>query len=204
MIERQTARKVRIASLTQGKWMKQEGMDPSFVVTPQGEKVARARVLGTVVGRFIAEDATFASVTLDDGTDTLRAKTFKTAKPLDTANVGDILDVIGKVREWNGEIYMIPEVVSKVENPNIELLRRLEIAEKLKDFDAGEVKSEEQEKEDIRQEVLLVIEKEKAGISYDALLKAIKRKEQDVEKVINDLLSEGVCYEPTPGKIRKI
>jgi len=202
MIERQTAKKVRISSLNEGEWVKKEGMEPSFIVTPQGEKVARARILGTVMGKFVSEDESFASATLDDGSDTIRAKTFKTVKPLDTVAVGDLVDVIGKVREWNGEIYIIPEVVYKVENPNIELLRRLEIAAKPQEAETGEIHVDQTE--DLRKELLQIIESSAEGISYDSLIQKSGRKEQEVEKIINDLLAEGVCYEPTPGKIKKI
>ena len=195
MIERQTARKVRISSLNEGQWVKKEGLEPSFVVTAQGENVARARVLGTVVGKFVAEDENFASITVDDGSDTIRAKTFKTVKPLDTSVIGDVVDVIGKVREWNGEVYIIPEIVAKVENPNLELLRRLEIAAKAPEAPA---------QEDLRSLVLGIISEAAEGISYDALIQKAGKGEQVVEKVINDLLAEGVCYEPTPGKIKKI
>ena len=205
MIERQTAKKVRISSLMGGTWVKKEGMEPSFITTEYGEQVSRARVMGTIVGKFVAEDEAFASITLDDGTDTMRAKTFKQVQPLDTVNQGELVDVIGKVREWNGEVYMIPEVVLKVDDPNIELLRRLEIAEKLQAMGAHPAAAPAAAAPDgLREDVLKLISTEPEGISYDALLKKIEKPEPAVEKVINNLLGEGVCYEPTPGKIKKI
>ncbi|MBI4020682.1 MAG: hypothetical protein HY369_00395 [Candidatus Aenigmarchaeota archaeon] len=197
MIERQTAKKVAIASLMKGTWEKHEGMNPSFVVTPAGERVSRARILATVTGKFMAEDGAFASITLDDATDTIRAKTFKTVKPLDEVAVGDLVDVIGKVKEYNGEVYLIPEVVAKIADPNLELLRRLEI----RALAAAEPAAP---KEDLRKKLLEAIGKSKDGITFDALLKAAGEPEAAVEKVVNDLLAEGVCYEPSPGKIKKI
>lgn len=161
--------------------------------------MARARILATVVAKFIAEDENFASITLDDGTDTIRAKTFKTAKPIDSAEIGDIVDVIGKVKEWNEEIYIIPEIVHKIDNPNLELLRKLELSTKPKSSQPTK-----EEKEDIRGKIIEIIEKEKDGISYDDLIKQAGGNETDVEKVVNDILAEGICYEPTPGKIKKI
>lgn len=198
MIERQTAKKVRIVSVTEGEWVKKEGMEPSFVQTQTGERVARARIMGTVVAKFVAEDGGFASVTLDDGSDTLRLKTFKTAKPLDTVEIGTLIDAIGKIREWNGEIYMIPEVVHPVENPTMELLRRLEVST------SGGTQQTPEQQENVREALLAIIDKHADGISYDALIQEAGKNEQDVEKVVNDLLAEGVCYEPTPGKIKKI
>ena len=195
MIERQTARKVSISQLTRGKWVKNSGMEPSYIVTEEGERVARARILGTVVGKFVAEDEGFASVTVDDHTDTIRAKTFKTAKPLDSLAVGEVVDLIGKMKEWNGEVYVMPEIVRKIEDPNIELLRKVEIASK-----AGRG----EKAEDLREKILGIISAEMEGISYDSLIKKSGAAETDVERVVNEILDEGICYEPTPGKIKKI
>lgn len=200
-IKRNTALKVRISDLTSGKWVKNEGMVASYVETASGMQVSRARLLGTIVSVFMAEDGMFASVTLDDSTDTIRVKTFKTVKPLDGFKVGDMVDLIGKVREWNDEIYVMPEIMRKV-GPEAELLRRLEVAKK------GKAPQEKQEpgenKDDLRKEVLKVIEAGKDGISYSDVLSKVKAAEETVEAVINELLGEGICYEPSPGKIRKI
>lgn len=208
-VERQTARKVRISDLTGGQWVKNEGMVPSYVVTAGGQKVGRARLMGTIVSRFLAEDGNFASITLDDGTDTLRAKTFKTTKPLDSLEVGQLVDLVGKVREWNDEIYIIPEIVKKVDNPNMELLRRLEIM-KLAKSAPKEAKSESpgaQESDDrerLRQDILKVMEGAADGITFAGIMEKLKQPEDKLEPVVSELLSEGICYEPSPGRIKKI
>ena len=56
----------------------------------------------------------------------------------------------------------------------------------------------------MRGKVLEIIEKERNGVSYDDLIKGTGEKEEDVEKVVNEILAEGICYEPSPGKIKKI
>lgn len=42
------------------------------------------------------------------------------------------------------------------------------------------------------------------GVTYGSVIENISAPEKDVESIINDLLAEGICYEPTPGKIKKI
>jgi RPA family protein len=201
-IQRQTAKKIRVIDLSQGTWVRAEGMEPSYVETKAGDKVARARILGTLVNRFVAEDGNFASVTLDDGTDTIRAKTFKTTKPLESLNVGDMVDMIGKIREWNDEIYMIPEIVHTVADPNEELLRRLELAANARDQAGAEPTLSE--KDSLRAKILKHIEGSADGVTYADILKNMGSPEDQVEAVINELLAEGVCYEPSPGKVKKI
>ncbi len=206
-IQRQTARKVRILDLMKGEWVRKEGMEPSYVQTRSGERVSRARVLGTVVGKFQAEDGNFASITLDDGTDTIRAKTFKTVKPLDSVNVGELVEMIGKVREWNDEVYILPELVRRVTDPNFELLRRLELLRLSKSEPKTQGQQQPEgpnEQEKLRNSILKVIEGAKDGISYAEILEKLKVSEEKAEPVINELLAEGICYEPSPGKVKKI
>lgn len=232
MIERQTAKKVRVWDIMNGTFEKKEGFEPSFVKTKQGEEISRAHILGTVTSKFIAEDGNYASVTIDDGSDTIRLKVFKTTKPLDSLELGDVVDVIGKVREYEGETYVIPEVARKIENPNFELLRRLELIhkergmKKAKDFveknkgkDPEEIEKDPEkhvietfmtgegdgkEKSVLKKEILQAIESSPEGIVYSELTKRVKAKETDLESAIDELLNDGICYEPSPGKIRKI
>ncbi|RLJ06383.1 MAG: hypothetical protein DRP18_00975 [Candidatus Aenigmatarchaeota archaeon] len=202
-VERMTALKLKIADITNGEWVRKEGLEPSYVVTPSGEHVSRARILGTVVAKFVADDENFATATIDDGTDTIRAKTFKTLKPLDSVDIGDIVDVIGKVREYAGEIYIIPETVAKITDPNFELLRELELLKKSKTSPVQN-KEKEIDKTDVKKELLKLLEKHSEGITYAEILEKMKLPEETLEPVINEVLAEGICYEPVPGKLKKI
>lgn len=127
--QRLPAVKVRIASLLAGRYQRgEQEMEPSVLVTPGGTAVSRARVLGCVVSHFLNEDGTFASVTLDDTSGTIRVKAFRD----DLVKVkglvpGDTVDVIGRVREYEGELYIVPETVLAVKDHNWELVRRLEL-----------------------------------------------------------------------------
>ena len=132
MMARQTAKKVRATDVVNGSFVKKEGFEPSFVTTKRGEDVSRARILGTVVDTYKSEDGNFASITIDDGSDTLRVKAFKETEVVDNLKVGDVVDFVGKIREYNGEIYMIVEIAKIVDDPNFELLRRLELLKKEK------------------------------------------------------------------------
>jgi RPA family protein len=242
MISRQTAKKVRISDIMNGKWVKKEGMEPSYVTTPHGENVSRARILGTVVAKFKSEDGNFGSATIDDGTDTMRIKAFKDLKPLEPAEFGALVDIVGKVREYNDEIYIMPEIIRKIDDPNWELLRKLEIIVKLRGLEKAkqlieklkkdfpntkdlknhlmekhkiesewidlalnkEAEAEEDSRSLLKKEILDILEKNPEGIRYNSLAKKIDAKESETEAAVNDLLSEGLCYEPTPGKIKKI
>ena len=199
--KRQVATKVRIESLSSGKIIEKGGR--KFLETKYGEELSRVRVMATVVGKFISEDSKFASITLDDGTDTIRGKGWQDISLIEALSIGDLIDLIGKVREYNDEIYLVPEIIQKIEDPNLELLRKLELQKKFKDQKPGDIKEVAEKEVDIRQEVIKLIESKKE-VAYTEILKAFPDQKEQIEAIIDDLLGGGICYEPTPGKIRKI
>ena len=131
--KRITSVKARISSIGSGKFVAQEGFNPNYVLSDAGERLSRGCVLSTVVDKFVAETGKFASVTLDDGTDTIRAKVFTALSMLENISTGDTVDVIGRIKEYNEEVYMMPEIVTKVSDPNFEILRELEIRQRESD-----------------------------------------------------------------------
>ena len=51
---------------------------------------------------------------------------------------------------------------------------------------------------------MTLIESSANGISYSEIVQKIKVPQTEIEFVINDFLSGGICYEPSPGVIKKI
>lgn len=132
--KRMTAKKVRIVDLISGRYFagSKEEMKPSYVITPFGEKISRVNLIGSVIDKFVNEDETYSSTTLDDGTDAIRLKAFKEdTQVLKELELGDLILAIGKVKEYNGEVYVNAEVVKKLKDANFENLRKLEILKEL-------------------------------------------------------------------------
>ncbi len=244
--KRMTAVKARIKSLTSGKFNPAQGFTPGYVMTGTGQRISRVRVLATVVDKFISESKRFASITLDDGTDTIRCKMFNATSIFDSSDVGKIVDVIGKLKEYQGELYVVPELVRAIDDVNWELLRELEIRaaekkreerrklvfehqkqvsdmEELKKFmferfgiapqdveDIAQSSVEEQPEEEpdnkAKDTVLKFISELDIGegCDYAELLEKSGLKEDVIDSAINELLVEGVCFEPKPGKIKKL
>lgn len=115
-----TAVKLRIRDLVEGTY------DGKTVHTPFG-KVSEARILGTLIDIFATDDESYMSLTVDDGTETVRIKAWRQdVEKLKKFSRGDFIDVVGKVREYNDEIYLTPELVSRV-SPSRWVLRELEL-----------------------------------------------------------------------------
>jgi len=246
-IKRLTAKKASIREMISGRFVKKEGFESSYVLTNLGRKISRVRVLGTLVDKYISPDERYATITLDDSTETIRCKAFVNTKIFDGFGVGDIVDVFGKMREYNEEIYILAELIRDVD-ANFETLRILELKkilerqrEKIKKLrelqkqtsdlselkllvkgvmpfedaegilEAQEIIEETVEESttttnEIRSKILKLIEDldKGEGADYQEILKKSGFSENDVDFAIQGLLESGMCYEPVPGKIKKL
>ena len=131
--KRLVALKVKIAEIMSGRWTQREGFNANYLLTRTGKRLSRVRSLSTVVAKFISQDKKFSSITLDDGTETIRAKAFNSFI-FDSIKIGDIIDVIGKLRQYNDELYIVPEIVMPVD-VNWETLRELELRKAAREWD---------------------------------------------------------------------
>jgi RPA family protein len=214
--KRAPAYKVHVSDLVSGKWV--EKPDGRFVLTNSGLEVQRARVMGTVVDKFSSSQSDFGSITVDDGTETIRAKAWKNQSPLlNRVQIGDIVDVIGRVKEYLGEIYLVPELIISVEDPNWELIRELEIMSLNPKDRTSQVKEEigvsEEDRtpgeEDLVEKignVLEIIEEmdEGEGVDFETIKKKTGLSKKEVESCLVELLSDGTIYEPRPQNYRKL
>ena len=84
--------------------------------------------MGTVVERFIRDDSSYGFLYVDDGSGTLSLRAWREhVARLAGFEVGDLVDAIGRVREYAGEVYLVPDLIVGVGDPNWELVRELEI-----------------------------------------------------------------------------
>jgi len=237
MVKRLTAKKVRISDIVNGKYFpgNREHMRPSFVITPFGEKISRVNIIATITDSFISDDSNYASITIDDNSDAIRAKAFREdVKMFEGLQRGELVIVIGKVKEYQNEVYINAEVVRAVE-PNYETSRRLEILEQLnerkKSIDnlrkiksrlAEEDLKEYAKKLGLAEEALEVVFEKKepdykpkildviaslddgTGVEIVKLFEISKLPDNVIERAVDELLAEGYLYEPSPGKFRKV
>jgi len=145
--------------------------------------------------------------------------------------------VIGKVREYAEENYIIPEIAKKIANPNYESLHKLEILkqlvkqkkimEEIKGKEIGNIEelekkygvdteavdgvveslnAEEEKSEDYKPLVLETLDglDKGKGVEFKKLLKESKLQENVFEEVINELLSNGTCFEPKAGVLKRV
>ncbi len=163
-------------------------------------KVVRVNVLANCVDKYISEgEKKFASLTIDDASGQIKLKSFgDDIEILKKVAQGDTLQIIGNVKEWNGEVYILPEVLKKVD-PRWLLVRKLEIQNSRKD-----IVSDENAPLKLKDIIMQKIKEAEidGGIEIDRIVMDTKANPDLINKEIKKLLEEGLIYEPRPGKLR--
>jgi len=228
---RPTACKLKIEDLANGEYTRSpDSVEPSYLLTPWKEKITRARVLGTIVDKFIRDDRSYGALRLDDGSETIRVRAWAEGVPeLDQFKIGDLVDVIGRVREYQGEVYLVsePGLVIPVLDPNWESLRELEILKVRREalakgvtpmlgprqLQMGAGLSPEAENEtapplpqvpeEFKERTISAVEKLESA-TVDDLVAELKVSRGEVEDAVHVLLVEGKIFEPAAGKFRAL
>jgi RPA family protein len=243
MVRRLIAKKVRIADIRNGKYSPGSRRDvdgtavfkASYIITPFGERVSRTNVVATVTDKFASPEGNYATLTLDDGTDSIQAKVFgEDVGIFADIKKGSLVCVIGKVKEYQGEVYIGAEVVRSVEADH-ENLRRLELLENLEQrkrmADNLRKMQKHMSEEDLKAyakqldidgealSVMLVKREvdykpklldiiatldEGDGAEITKIFDIVKLPDSVIERTIDELLADGSIYEPMPGKFKQI
>ena len=111
--KRLTAKVVWIEDLHSGTFVHRDDA-PNGLVLPDGREVARANLIGTVVN--IDE-----GIVIDDGTGSVLIRSFDGEFSM---SIGTFVRVIGRVREFMGEKYILGETVKTADPKWFELKRK--------------------------------------------------------------------------------
>lgn len=232
MRKRAGMKRVFIAEIVRGKYFFGDALErkPGYVLSPLGEKIVRACVSGTVIDKF--ESDAFSSLTIDDGTEKIRARSFRDGA-FSSIESGDIVNCIGKVREYNGEVYINAEAVRKI-NVQKEIFEKLRTLKRVfeqckmieemrriaQEFDEIFAIEYGKEKFDLDEETIqqILVPKEVDysekilnviksldkgdGVNVQQIFSISALPEQVVESAISELLEKGKLYEPKPGRFK--
>lgn len=198
---RPIAYKVWINDLSEGKFLKEDG--PGYVLI-KDKNVSRVSLIATIIRAYKSDDGNYYSIVIDDGFGSIRIKSWgDDTKLISEFEQGDLILFIGKVREYNNEIYLTPEIVRKTE-ANWEILRKLELIKeygkpstKVKEV-VQEVTYEEpveESNESIRQKILESIESMDNGEGVSVGEVSRDMNHEKVMLMINELLREGEIFE---------
>lgn len=121
------AKKLLINDINTSNYVQNQEQSSNFLLTVEQETIFRLNVIGIVVQKEAIGSIT--NIVLDDGTGILLVRLFEQNKSSDMLSVGDTILVIGRIRMYNEEKYLSPEVVKKT-NPLWLKIRMIELRPK--------------------------------------------------------------------------
>jgi RPA family protein len=112
MVNRLVAYKVRVVDLFSGYYVSGEKeFDPDLVVV-NGLQVGRCNIIGFVVGKNINDR--FEALSIDDGSAVIDVRNFGFSF-LKSFEIGDCVNIIGRIKEFNKARYIVCESCKKVD-----------------------------------------------------------------------------------------
>jgi len=214
-ITRSTAYRVRISSLINGEFLRQEGFNPSYIIINENQ-VSRVNIIATVVSKYLTEDGNYCALTIDDGSETIRVKAFSAEViNIKDVKVGSFVRFIGKVKHYNDETYLVPEVIKQGLDPNWLIVDHLELGKP----EFNEVEERPKAKSTLKEEPDVIeitvsdnpntkiVELIKAhdsgdGAPMDDVMKNSKMDKKEARDTILNLLKSGEVFEPKKGILK--
>ncbi|MBR9705908.1 hypothetical protein GOV14_02630 [Candidatus Pacearchaeota archaeon] len=204
--KRETAYKVKIGELLRANQIfeESESLNKKLKFVELGNKnLLRINIIANVIDKYESQGETrFASVTIDDGSGQIRVRVFSDQMDkLENINQGDTVLIIGMIRSYNQELYILPEIVKK-QDPKYLLVRKLEIQKSTPKQKTPQQKKEIKAWRDSVVDLIKAAE-EREGIDKDEIILTLKNANPSViSQEIQKLLEEGIIYEPKPGRVR--
>lgn len=204
--KRQVAHHIRISTLLNGEYVKQEGWEPNYVMTSNGQQVSRVNIIGVIIS-----PPTPVEVEIDDGSGRLILRQFDESVRLMHLKVGDPVIVIGRPREYERQIYVLPEIVKKLQNPEWLKVRQTQLQaetlqapreEPLKDDHIEPKKQESQSFREQYETIYSLIKQMDDGRGADIEEVLQSANLQNGEEIIKQLILEGEVFEMSPGMLK--
>lgn len=164
--------------------------------------ISRVNVIATIV--YKAEDLNYANAVIDDGTGRISLRSFENNETFSKIDVGEVVLVIGKIREFNNEKYIAPEILKKIIDFGWVNVRKMELKNPVvNDAPKNEGKViEEITTVDLNEKIYLLIKEldNGDGADVDEIIKSAN--DSGAENIVNKLLESGDIFEIKPGKLK--
>ncbi len=212
--KRQIAYKISIGIILKGKYTKTEGRDPNYILIGE-EKISRINLIGIIIE--ISYNSNYETLLIEDGTGKIFIRSFEQKSFFSKLKIGDAIQIIGRPREFNSEIYIIPEIIKLIKNKKWIDVRLFELQqgllEKFAAMDntqstdnrqpggldvSGEFTDEKVASSERVYNLIRELDKG-AGADYKAVVEQLG---EQARALIEKLLKEGEIFEIAPGKIK--
>ncbi|MGV8141836.1 MAG: hypothetical protein ACP5NW_05330 [Candidatus Woesearchaeota archaeon] len=204
-IRRQTAYKCTIDTLNRGSLVKKQGWESNYMMTEYGD-ISRANIIAVVVGK---DDN---NLNLDDGTGQISGRIFERPEQIKEINIGDIVLVIARPREFNNSIYLTLELVKKISQGWVAYRKKeLSLIKKVREIREVPPVEKKRSEPEIVESTTTIGSKDKISKIIRELDRGEGASTEDVlrlskvsngEEIISDMMLRGEIYEAKAGYIK--
>ena len=204
IIKRQTAYLVKIEDLLKAQFVQGTDDVPGYFFLPERElKVVRINCTGIVISN---EDMNgFQELVIDDASGGIPIRNFDASIKI-SVQIGDIVRVIAKVRDYNEQRYLLPEVVKKLDSPKWLTLRNLEILATPTPF--GIIEKVEEKGEHVldehspKQKVYELVKELDKGEGVNIIKLQEKSNLENFDNVVRMLIEEGEIFKIAADRVK--
>lgn len=207
--KREVAYKVSIKDLVNGAYERaNEEWAPNYVLTSDGKKVSRVNLIGVVVSKMPDSIAGQENFILDDGTEKVSLRFFDLPLTEKNAEVGVVINLIGRPREFNGSLFIVPEIIVPLKNKKWIEVRKKELSSgKPQAVEKSNLKNNftpVKTEKDIppAQKIFQLIKELDKGDGANVADIINKSDAPNAEEIIKTLQKEGEVFEAKPGRIK--
>ena len=201
--QRPTAHKVTLHQIMNGEYIEEQEQKPNYIIINK-EHIYKVNIVAAVV--YKEEIGTMILFLLDDSTSRLICRIFEETTETKKIEIGNIVHIIGKIRVYNQEKYISPDVIKKTDSLWLKVRLqelRAEVQKKTEEPKKS-TKIDEEEKTSLppEQKILKIIsELDKGdGVYMEEVIEESPL--DDTEKWLTKMLERGDIFQNQPGKIK--
>jgi RPA family protein len=227
---RKIAYKTSILELLELQLIEGSQEESDYLLNLNGEKMFRHNIIAIILQKErVGSITTFL---VEDGTGNITIRFFESSSIIEEVSIGDVILIVGKVRNYNQEKYFSPEIVKKV-SPAWMKLRSLELGETIvqteptkiienvvevqeeerkrvqENTQTGYVLNQNEEETSILTDIALPFEKitnliNELDDGTGVLMEVVIEKSPlpGTEEILTKMLEKGDVFQVSPGKIK--
>ena len=209
--DRTVSKMISIRDIIGGTYVQEQENEPNYLLTIKKEKIYRCNIMATILTK--EKNGFIINFTVDDGSGIIVVRSFEINKLIEELKVGDTILIIGKIRVYNNDKYVSPEILKKIDP--IWLKTRIIP----KNFDKPEeivkhINSSQNTEEIIEEEIIDNME----NFPFQKIIKLIKELDngegvfidnileksslKDTEKIIEKMMERGEIFQIGPGRVK--
>lgn len=214
--DRNIAYEVIIKELLNYSYIENDEGTPNYLLA-KNKKIYRFNLLAVILE--LNQQGSILNITIDDGSGKIILRIFEENKSVKNLVIGESILIIGKLRKYNHERYISPEIIKKVDEDWLKV-RSLKIDKNKINIEIEENspkhggKEKTTKKEDIpnkeinkkelfpiKKIILLIKELDQGeGVFIEEIIE--KSKIESADKIIEKMLEEGEIFQNLPGKVK--